>query len=313
MLLAETEHLECGLPPHDPVQYTMAVVVAVGLLLSYLPQHYRIITNKTGEGFSPWYLLLGSTSSISSLLNVVTLQWGVVRCCQEWSSGACFENVLGIIQIFIQATCFNLILVFFLVYFPPHRKYVHLIAIEEADTTAEPVAGTYNPLQRPESKTLFAKLRSAFWPSLSADAQISRRAPRKSSSRRSSASSASSDFDPRSVLLPSLTRNSAISLSPEYRLSLAIAYVVLLHTVLSAFITLLLLFGLPKISDTPDEHTKPHPPHSVWVVQYWATFLGLESTVLACFQYLPQLWTTYQSRLVGSLSIPMMLIQARLS
>ncbi|KWU46328.1 hypothetical protein RHOSPDRAFT_7366, partial [Rhodotorula sp. JG-1b] len=43
----------------------------------------------------------------------------------------------------------------------------------------------------------------------------------------------------------------------------------------------------------------------------WATTVGLMSVVLACVQYTPQLVHTYQRKLVGSLSIPMMLIQAR--
>ena len=41
----------------------------------------------------------------------------------------------------------------------------------------------------------------------------------------------------------------------------------------------------------------------------WATFLGLSSAVLAALQYAPQIAHTYRIKLVGALSIPMMLIQ----
>ena len=41
----------------------------------------------------------------------------------------------------------------------------------------------------------------------------------------------------------------------------------------------------------------------------WATFLGIASALLAALQYAPQLVHTYRLRLVGALSIPMMLIQ----
>lgn len=245
----------------------------------------------------------------SSRLARRSLQWGVIRCCQVWSAGACFENVLGVVQIGITVVCFNLILILYLYYFPAHRKYVHLIAIQESDPDAEPLPGSYNPqAKRSTQQSWTHKVKSAFWPSLSTESTTHRT---KTASRRSSASSASSDFDPRSVLLPSLTRDAKISLSPDYRLSLAIAWIVVLHTVLSTFITLLLLIGLPKFSNIPDEQPYPHEPRSVWVVEYWATFLGMEATVLACFQYLPQLWKTYNTRLVGSLSIPTMVIQAR--
>lgn len=41
----------------------------------------------------------------------------------------------------------------------------------------------------------------------------------------------------------------------------------------------------------------------------WAPALGLMAAILAAVQYLPQIWTTYHLKHVGSLSIPMMCIQ----
>lgn len=41
----------------------------------------------------------------------------------------------------------------------------------------------------------------------------------------------------------------------------------------------------------------------------WANTLGIMATVLAGIQYLPQIWMTWHLGHVGSLSIPMMLIQ----
>ena len=41
----------------------------------------------------------------------------------------------------------------------------------------------------------------------------------------------------------------------------------------------------------------------------WATFLGITSIVLAAFQYFPQIKHTYTTKLVGALSIPMMVLQ----
>lgn len=41
----------------------------------------------------------------------------------------------------------------------------------------------------------------------------------------------------------------------------------------------------------------------------WANFLGVMAALLAAVQYLPQIWTTYHLKHVGSLSIPMMCIQ----
>jgi uncharacterized protein with PQ loop repeat len=41
----------------------------------------------------------------------------------------------------------------------------------------------------------------------------------------------------------------------------------------------------------------------------WANILGLCAALLACIQYIPQLWTTWRLQHVMSLSIPMMCIQ----
>jgi len=49
---------------------------------------------------------------------------------------------------------------------------------------------------------------------------------------------------------------------------------------------------------------RPYP-----TVAAWATFLGISSAILATVQYAPQLFHTYHMKLVGALSIPMMMIQ----
>lgn len=53
--------------------------------------------------------------------------------------------------------------------------------------------------------------------------------------------------------------------------------------------------------------SSPPPPSDALV--HWANFLGVQSTILASIQYIPQLYTTWRLKHVGSLSIPMMCIQ----
>jgi hypothetical protein len=45
-------------------------------------QHYRIINRKSSEGISPYFLLLGGTSSSSAFLNILILQKEILACCQ---------------------------------------------------------------------------------------------------------------------------------------------------------------------------------------------------------------------------------------
>ncbi len=51
------------------------------------------------------------------------------------------------------------------------------------------------------------------------------------------------------------------------------------------------------------------PSGAKLLVQRWATFLGVTGTILAAGQYIPQIVYTARTKLVGSLSIPMMCLQ----
>jgi hypothetical protein len=55
---------------HDWLTATLTAGLCVGLVISYLPQHVRIISKGTSDGLSPWFLLLGSTSSAAGFLNM---------------------------------------------------------------------------------------------------------------------------------------------------------------------------------------------------------------------------------------------------
>jgi len=81
----------------------------------------------------------------------------------------------------------------------------------------------------------------------------------------------------------------------EWRLSLMVAATCLVHFVICVAISgyLLVFVGGP-------EH-----PTTYW----WAGLLGLQSMLLASFQYIPQIIYTWRSKHVGALSIPMMLVQ----
>jgi hypothetical protein len=91
--------------------------------------------------------------------------------------------------------------------------------------------------------------------------------------------------------------------SDHWRLSITLSWVVFIHVALCAFVTFLLLLTT-KPSPTPD------PTWQNRQIALWATFLGVTSAVLAAVQYYPQLMHTYRLKLVGALSIPMMLIQS---
>ncbi|CBQ67411.1 conserved hypothetical protein [Sporisorium reilianum SRZ2] len=118
---------------HDPVAVYLSIFLCVGLVVSYLPQILRIILKKSSQGFSPWFLLLGATSSASSFLNVVALQWGIVSCCPSLPAWECTESLLGIFQVGLQWIMFATVFVLFLIYYPADQRYERAIALPQRD------------------------------------------------------------------------------------------------------------------------------------------------------------------------------------
>ena len=83
------------------------------MLISYLPQHYRIISRGTSEGISPYFILLGVTSATSGFANILTLPQSRqdVGCCKELDTFHCMAGLLGIAQLGVQWICFAFMLV----------------------------------------------------------------------------------------------------------------------------------------------------------------------------------------------------------
>lgn len=189
----------------------LSILILLGILVSYLSQHYRIISRRSSEGISPFFILLGTTSGTCSLANVLTLQASRadISCCKIVSLFECTAGLLGILQIFVQWLCFSIIVLLYLVYFPR-------------------VSGM------PEDN---------------------------------------------------------YSLKYTWKTAVVITLICLIHALIFFFISISLLLFSPNSLNA------------------WADFLGILAAVLSVIQYLPQIWTTWKLGHVGSLSIPMMLIQ----
>lgn len=138
-------------------------------------------------------------------------------------------------------------------------------------------------------------------------------------------------FHPANFILPGQLRRGEIILSAEYRHAVSLFLLTVLHFTLTFLTTAILITTLPSTEAPYPGNPTPTPPWdpslppgggggggggkehpSERAVRVWAATVGLMSVVLACVQYTPQLVHTYQRKLVGSLSIPMMLIQVRL-
>ena len=85
----------------NTASFALALFLVVGLLVSYLPQHIRIISRKSSEGLSPYFVLLGSVSCTFGLFTILTLPSSVadIGCCKQISGYECFSAMLGIAQV----------------------------------------------------------------------------------------------------------------------------------------------------------------------------------------------------------------------
>ncbi|EGE06197.1 PQ loop repeat protein [Trichophyton equinum CBS 127.97] len=102
------------------VSFTFSILIFLGILLSYLPQHYRIISRGTSFGISPYFILLGTTSGTFGFANILVLPKSArdIACCSAINGFACFAGLLGILQVGVQSLCFIIFLILFVVYFP---------------------------------------------------------------------------------------------------------------------------------------------------------------------------------------------------
>src|SRR4051812_49181957 len=82
--------------------------ILFGILVSYLPQHIRIINRRSSFGLSPYFVLLGTTSGTCAFANILVLpaSRADLACCKEISGFACFAGILGIAQVGVQWSCF---------------------------------------------------------------------------------------------------------------------------------------------------------------------------------------------------------------
>lgn len=90
--------------------------------------------------------------------------------------------------------------------------------------------------------------------------------------------------------VPDLPRNTS-RYQYTWRTAVGVAFICLLHGLATIIVSVALIVA------------RPHH------LGRWANTLGISATILAAIQYFPQIWMTYTLGHVGSLSIPMMLIQ----
>ncbi|PSN62003.1 PQ loop repeat protein-like protein [Corynespora cassiicola Philippines] len=123
MMIADSDRCR-ELSHPDLFNFCVSVFIVLGILVSYLPQHYKIISRRSSRGLSPLFVLLGSVSGTASITNILTLPESTrdMGCCKEIGTFPCAAALLGIVQIGVQWSCFFFIMLLFLIFFPRNAQ-----------------------------------------------------------------------------------------------------------------------------------------------------------------------------------------------
>ncbi|EPX74735.1 CTNS domain-containing protein [Schizosaccharomyces octosporus yFS286] len=127
--------------------FVSAIIIIIGLVLSYLLQVYRIVKLGTSKGLSFSYLGLGYIGVLNALANVITLQVvPLTKCCHEfYSARQCFANSSGLMQVGSQVMSMGAVLLSFWMYLP---RPIHFVSND--DESGDPIP---EPLSITKSKT----------------------------------------------------------------------------------------------------------------------------------------------------------------
>ncbi|KAK5292280.1 hypothetical protein LTR99_010424 [Exophiala xenobiotica] len=84
----------------DYANFGLSLLILVGIVVSYLPQHLRIIRLRSSYGLSPYFVLLGTTSGTCAFANILVLpkSRSDVACCREIDAFPCVAGLLGVAQ-----------------------------------------------------------------------------------------------------------------------------------------------------------------------------------------------------------------------
>ncbi|KIW53884.1 hypothetical protein PV05_06294 [Exophiala xenobiotica] len=99
-------------------QFIVSCSLMGWLLICYLPQWARIVSRKSAEGLSTYYILLGSLSGVCAVGNIMMLPSSAVElgCCRINTRFACISGLLGMLQVIFGIACFWVVLFMYVYY-----------------------------------------------------------------------------------------------------------------------------------------------------------------------------------------------------
>lgn len=108
---------ECN-PPLSGVEFGLGVFLLVGTLISFLPQHIKIIRMKSHVGLSLETAILGAVNTSAALVNYIGVEYyEMFDCCEGITGAECFGKVMPFLQLVVAYLCSAAIALLYLGYF----------------------------------------------------------------------------------------------------------------------------------------------------------------------------------------------------
>ncbi|KAJ2159016.1 hypothetical protein GGF46_003349 [Coemansia sp. RSA 552] len=120
----------------------LTALLCIGTFLSYLPQHLKILSRRSSDGLSPYFILLGTVGAGSNITNIILLQFVALQCCTVQ------VTLLGIVQVCIQGGMFYITFVLYMTFFPEENKYAEAGSQPEQGGEAQPLLSGELPARR---------------------------------------------------------------------------------------------------------------------------------------------------------------------
>lgn len=115
-----TENNQCDVYKNPPTStFIASLIIAAGIVVSYIPQYSKIAKTHTSIGLAPVFLLLISIAGLCATSNLVLLSFLSLPCCSELSAFECVNSQVSLFQVGLQAFCTLLIAWFCVQYTSP--------------------------------------------------------------------------------------------------------------------------------------------------------------------------------------------------
>jgi uncharacterized protein with PQ loop repeat len=264
--------------------------IIFGMIISYTPQYIKILSLQNSFGFSPNFFLLGSIGVVSTLSNLVLLQFFVILNCFTHNTDIleCISNLFGIVEIFVQFCCFFALFGLFLWFFPVQ-------SLETLPTTARADSETC-----PTNPTDDAVITDNAAATGNADATDNTPATDNADSTENA--DANNKANPSGNSDPSGNADNADTPDNDDADQESIK-LIWQHSKRNAWSSLLFLFLSVLIVSISLLYCSSETNTQIALVY------GLLSTICGIVQFFPQLLYTIYTRKVGSLSIGTMILQ----